>query len=125
MSLFKNPAAGNRARGTAPRRSTRNAFIASAVAATTLLMPSIAVGAPSAGLLSLGDQSSSLSTAAPGRFMLVGSTGSGHIAVYGVSRDGALTKVTRSLICGERHPPASIPCSLLRSALVEQGLGYL
>ncbi|MFJ5932788.1 beta-propeller fold lactonase family protein [Streptomyces sp. NPDC093071] len=99
MSLFKNAAAGNRGRGTAPRRSTRNAFTASAVAAlaaTALLTPSTAVGAPSAGLFSSGTQSSSLSAGAPGRFMLVGSTGSGHIAVYGVSRDGALTKVAGS-----------------------------
>ncbi|MFC9734118.1 beta-propeller fold lactonase family protein [Streptomyces roseolus] len=72
---------------------TRSAVVA--LAATTLLAPGVAVGAPS-GLFTSGTEATSLSAGAPGRFMLVGSTGTGHIAVYGVSRDGALTKVSGS-----------------------------
>lgn len=90
MSPFKNAVGKSPGRGTGSRRRSRAGIAASAVAAlaaTGLLAP-VAVGAPTA----TGATTSSAS-GAPGRFLLVGSTGGGQVAAFGVARDGALSKV--------------------------------
>ncbi|MEU2441200.1 beta-propeller fold lactonase family protein [Streptomyces rubradiris] len=91
MSPFRNPPAESRqALPRTPRRAARTTLAASAVVALSAalgLVPSSAVGATAADTAA-----STIAGAAPGRFMLVGSTGTGHISSFGVARDGKLTK---------------------------------
>ncbi|MFA3877818.1 beta-propeller fold lactonase family protein [Streptomyces sp. MMCC 100] len=71
-----------------------------ALAATVGLVPSSAAGAPSAGTTATG-AAASASGSVPGRFLLVGGTGTGNIGVFGVAGDGTLSKAPGSPFAGD------------------------